>query len=369
MTTETPPHRASPYLVCPFALTVDVIDRMLNFEIADDPRYTGLEVQAFDDPDHGAGILAFASRRDDGCADVYRQPGLVLDPAMFQVGHGVGVWTESAIDPARLDVTDFGVDAEIGLQDRDGRRIEMAIDDRTRRRRRPAGLLAPFGAAVEQPTTLLLAYMRRFDLVRRGGREPRILIDGRPVRTGSLPAGWLHRRRLIKYAADIVVVRLNEAQDGPVRVVDPGAAGEVELAQGDRAIAAVTARRGDHEVRLQLTPPLPDLAGLPDASVAAGTWKLSVDDLLVGGSWSARRSGQRAAVVVDVTRGWKPVGLPPLMRLMTTVVRVFRTWPRTYRWSATISLDPRPTMTSRWERKTDRRDASYRRLTHSPVAG
>src|SRR5918993_969916 len=169
MATEAPSHRASPCLVCPFALTVDVIDRMLNFEMADDPHYTGLEVQAFDDPDHGAGILAFASRRDDGCADVYRQPGLVLDPAMFQVGHGVGVWTESAIDPARLDVTDFGVDAEIGLQDRDGRRIELAIDDRSRRRRRPAGLLAPFGAAVEQPTTLLLAYMRRFDLVRRGG--------------------------------------------------------------------------------------------------------------------------------------------------------------------------------------------------------
>ena len=46
------------------------------------------------------------------------------------------------------------------------------------------------------------------DLVRRSGRAFDVRIDGRPVATGRLPAGWLHRRRLVKYTADPTVVDL-----------------------------------------------------------------------------------------------------------------------------------------------------------------
>ena len=248
-------------VLCPFDLTVDVIDRMLNFEIADDPVYTGLEMQAFDDPEYGRGVLAFLTRRDDGRAYVYRQPGLRLDPKEFQVGRGLGRWVEATLDPARLDITDHGVDAALRFRDDAGHDIEVRIDDRGGRRRRPARLLAPFGAEVEDPTSLLLAYMRRFDLLHRPGREFRVLIDGRAVRTGSLPGGWLFRRRLVKYAADIVVVRLNQATDGPLTALDPSRPGAVEF--DDRSgIAGVTAQRGGHRVRLDLCPALPDLAGL-----------------------------------------------------------------------------------------------------------
>jgi hypothetical protein len=41
---------------------------------------------------------------------------------------------------------------------------------------------------------------------------------------------------------------------------------------------------------------------------------------------------------------------------------VFRTWPTTYRWSATVILGDQPMLQSRWERTDDRRDRSYRRL-------
>jgi hypothetical protein len=40
-------------LLCPFELQVWTVDRMLNFEITDDPVYEGLELQVFDDPAHG----------------------------------------------------------------------------------------------------------------------------------------------------------------------------------------------------------------------------------------------------------------------------------------------------------------------------
>ena len=355
-------------MLCPFDIAVDTIDRMLNFEIVGDAIYTGLEMQAFDqDPEYGQGVLAFLTRRDDDRAYVYRQPGLRLDPREFQVGHGVGGWTEAMLDPAHLDITDHGVVAALGFRDDADRRIEVSIDDRSHRRRRPGRLLAPFGVAVENPTSLMLAYMRRFDLLRRDGREFRVLLDGHPVRTGSLPGGWLHRRRLVKYAADIVVVRLNQAQDAPIRVLDSDHPGNVELGP-DLSIAGLTVKRGGHDVRLTLHPPLPDLLGLEVGAAADGAWDLDIDDLTINGRWWARRRDRQVDLVMHVTRGWKPTGLPPLMRMMTSVVRIFRTWPTSYRWVAAITLDPQPWISSRWERTDNQRGSSYRRLTRSGVS-
>ena len=67
-------------LLCPFDLQVWAVDRMLNFEIIDDPIYEGLELQVFDDPAHGTGMIVLLKRRRDGRFDIYRQPGLTLDP-------------------------------------------------------------------------------------------------------------------------------------------------------------------------------------------------------------------------------------------------------------------------------------------------
>jgi hypothetical protein len=357
---------AAARLLCPFDLSIDVIDRMLNFEIADDPYYKGLELQVFDDGVHGKGMVAFVLRREDGRADVYRQPGLMLDRTMFQVENGVGQWIETGIDPARLDITPTGVDAEVSFRDTAGRLIELRIDDRDGRRRRPGSLLAPFGVTVQHPVSLLLAYMRRFDLLRVTRGAPQIRIAGRPARTGSLPGAWLHHRRLVKYAAGMAVVRLNTAHDGPVATVDPAAPGVVKLDRAAGGIAAISAHQGDHLARLQLSPALPDLTLVPTGTTADGQWQLAIDGAhVVGGTWTFHRTGDEVHLGLDATRGWKPTHLPLLMRIVTTVMPFFRTWPTTYRWSGTVSLRTRPTMTSRWERKSARRGDSYRRLTGS----
>jgi hypothetical protein len=92
---------------------------------------------------------------------------------------------------------------------------------------------------------------------------------------------------------------------------------------------------------------------------------LDIDDTraVVGGSWTVERRQDHADLVLDVTRGWTPRGLPPLMAAVTRVAPVFRTWPTTYRWSATITLGDPPMLRSCWQRKSSQRDQSYRRLT------
>lgn len=359
----------TPTPILPFEVRIDLVDRMLNFEIADDPCYSGLEIQVFDDDVHGQGTLVFLSRRDDGRIDVYRQPGLAVDPSGYGIGGGLGVWAETEISPDQLIIDDLGVRAHVRLTDVAGRVIEVRVDDRGPRRRRSASMLAPMGAGIEHPTSLPLVWMRRFDLLRWSDEPPVIRIDGRRVSPGRLPAGWLHRRHLIKYAADLCVVSVNPAYDGAPGPADPATPKRLQMARSDGAggTAAVTAAEGTHVACLRLTPPLPDLTALGPAASAHGAWDLDIDGnrTVTGGTWHVRRRQGDVLALLDVTRPWRPKRLPPLMWLVTKVMPLFRTWPTTYRWTATIALDGTSAMCSRWERRDGQRGRAYRRMTGS----
>jgi hypothetical protein len=357
---------ASRLVLCPFDLQMWAIDRMLNFEITDDPHYQGLELQVFDDPAHGRGMAVLLRRRDDGRMDIYRQPGLTLEPEMAQIGGELGEWQESPIDPARFEISLDGVDVDVCLTDVAGRPVQVRIDDRNGRPRRRGTLLAPVGSVIEDPASLSLFVMGGCDLVRRSGRAFDVRIDGRPVATGRLPVGWLHRRRLVKYTTDPTVVVCNQAHKGPVATVDPEAPGDVELDPRSGGIAALRARNGGHRARLELEPAL-HVAHLRPRQAIEGAWQLGIDSApgVVGGFWTAERRQDVVELVLDIVRGWRPTGLPPLMAAVTRLAPVFRTWPTTYRWRGTVTLGNLPTLTARWERKGDQRDESYRRLTSS----
>jgi hypothetical protein len=359
---EGPPMRFDSPMLNPLSVTVDPLAAMLNCELADHPVYDGLELQWFDDDAHGTGMLAFLSRRADRTVDYYPQPGLRLDPAHYSIGGGTGVWTETVFEAARLRVTEDGVDAEARFTDVDGRRIEIRVDDRDGRLRRRAGLLAPVGSGIDHPRALMLVWMPGFDLVRASRMAPVIRIDDDDAAIGRLPGARLHRRHLIKYAAPVIAVDVNPDRDGPL----PPSRPDDDVVQVGAGIAAVIGRVGGHTARLSLDHPLPDPADLIDGSLNEGGWRVDVDGTrLTGGRWRAARDGDRVELAMEVTQRWRPRRLPWLMRLVTTVAPVFRRWPTTYRWRATVTLGPTPTIASRWERTESDGGAAYRRATGS----
>lgn len=361
----TPPSedssRTGPLL--PFSLKIELLDRMLNLEIADDPFYQGLEIQGFDDPQHGTGMVVFLARRVDGKTDVYYEPGLVLDPELYAIGGGLGAWEECTFEVARLAIRPAGIDAEARFTDVDGRLIEVRIGERARRRRMP-GFLAPMGAAITTPRALPLVWMSRFDLLRRTGPEPVVRIDGRTASPGRLPAEWLLRRRLIKVASDLVVVNVNPTEDGVTFLAAEDSHGEPTMEP--EGLRALTATCDGHSAVLRFDPPFPDLVSTEPGDKAAGDWDIAIDTTpIVAGGWSLSREGREVRLGMDVSDGWHPSGLPLLMRVMTRVVPVFRRWPTTYRWSATLIATDPPTMVTGWERTAGERGESYRRFTQS----
>ncbi|WP_182111886.1 MULTISPECIES: hypothetical protein [unclassified Actinotalea] len=345
----------------PVRLRVGTLTAMLNAELADHPVYEAFELQWFDDEAHGTGMLAFLSRREGRTVDYYAQPGLRLDPRAYSLGGGTRSWSTTHFDVASLTVGQDGVSAHVRFTDVDGRVVEVDVDDRDGRARRRGGLLAPVGAAITEPTSLLLVWMPAFDLVRRvPGRPPLVRIDGEAAAVGTLPGARLHRRHLIKYAAPLVTVEVN--RDDDVRSGPPGdEATEVAPDGGTHAVTAVGhGPDGDHSATVRFAPPFPAPGG-----TSAGTWMADVDGTrLTGGTWSVRADGDARVVTLRVTQRWRPRRLPLLMRVVTTVVPVFRRWPTTYAWRGTLAPDGSVTAGG-WSR-TGREDGTgYRRVTGS----
>lgn len=341
--------RQSPFLL-PLTLDVEQIARLLNCELTDDSRYDGLEVQWFDDDRHGTGLLCFLSRREDRRVDYYVSPGLTLEPSTFAVGAGIGTWTTTTFEAARLEVDAHGVVADVAFTDRHGRRVELGVDDRTDGTPRRGTLLAPVSAQIEQPDSLMLVHLEGFDLVRRGRVPVTVRIGDRDARIGVLPGRALHRRELMKYAGPLTVIRLNPTGDGAVPTVDPAHAHGVRL--DDAGVATIVRDHGGRRVRLELRPSMPDVATLGDGESVRGRWRVFVADrpALTGGNWTLTRTGETVQATLDVTQRWRPGRQPPLVAVVTRVVPVFRTWPLTYRWTATITLGESPAMVSRWAR-------------------
>jgi hypothetical protein len=356
--TATPPHG----ILCPFDLHADPMARFLNCELADDPHYTGLEVQWFDDAEHGRGMLVFLERRADRLVDYYVDPGLQVDRANYVLGAGTGEWTQASFEVAELEIGPTGVRCHVAFTDLSGRNIEVEIDDRRPGDRATGSLLAPVGSAIDEPASLLLVHLHGFDLVRRGQAPPRVVIDGRQASTGVLPGRALHGRELIKYAAPLTVITLNRSQDGPLRRVVDGEGVRLDV----DGIAALEAHANGDRVRFELRPSFPDVETLPDQHTRTGDWRVFPGDLpeLAGGRWRVDRDGDQVTIDLEVARGWRPGPLPRLMRTVTTVLPVFRRWPTTYRWRGVVTIGEPPSLRSGWER-TGGGGAAYRRATGS----
>lgn len=349
-------------VLCPFTLDVEPIARFLNCEFPDHPVYDGLEIQAFDDPVHGSGMLAFLSRRDGRRVDFYVDPALRLDRSRFAIGGGIGAWTETTFETARLRIAEDGVEAHLRFVDVDGRSIAVHVDDRDGRPRRRATLLAPVGASIERPLSLLLVVLHGFDLVRSSGTVS-ITIDGDEVQTGTLPGARWHGRRLVKYAGPLAVATLMGTTDGEVPVVTRAGDDHVDVAPGG-GVAALYRQREGHGARVEFEPPFPDVRDLRPGVVTTGAWTIQVDGApITGGAWWAVRRGDRAQLELDTDVRWQPRRLPLLMRIVTRVIPTFRRWPTTYRWRGVVDLTDAPTITSAWERKAGEHGDAYRRAT------
>jgi hypothetical protein len=224
------------------------------------------------------------------------------------------------------------------------------------------------GDASTDPPALPLVYAKDFYFVRRSGAEVRIEIDGRSHRSDSIPllldGTWMH---FVRYSANPFVVLWNHRKRETLDVLS-ASEGTVE---GDGArydlrangpfheIQRMTRREGDQQVAVEFAPAFPQLLALRDGATADGTFCVGTTPPagVVTGTWHVARQDRRIEIEVIPSGGWTPGEAQPMARLLFRVITVFRSWPTTYRWNATLEL-PAPDeevaasthLTSRWGR-------------------
>jgi hypothetical protein len=342
--------------ISPVWLSIEPVRRILVASFKNDPEIEMIEPQVFGDAENGKGLRVLVYRRDKK-VDVYWEPGVKFDEGSFNIGAGPGVFRETAMSPAKFEITGRGVDIDIAFNDSQNRRIELRILENN-----PTDgsfpFLAPVGNDIEHPRLLFLVYMHGFDFVVRKGCLFHCKIGERELKPDFFPIPRNGRKvYFARYARKPVIGEIN-ADSGKAPVFEcsiPGKAksGEMEAQIGaSGGIESLSAGSGDEQVRIQFLPACPNLADLPQQGSASGHWTyFSGADEITGGNYKVSRDGQVADAALDVNRNWKPRNLPLSFKLFTRLVSSFRTWPTTYRWKATISLDDGSIVNGGWERK------------------
>jgi len=353
-------------LLSPFHLHIDPMERLLllNFEGDPDRVYVGFEPQYFDDPVHGRGLLVIGWRVD-GRVDVYHQPGLLLDPATYDIaGEGLAHMVMRPMEGARFEINRRGAQLEVAFQDLEERPVELLVRESSPRPRRTFGLLAPMGAAATAPSALPLVFLNDFYFVRRAGGEVRVRVDGVERRPDRLPLPVDGSRMYFtRYAENPFIVTWNPPREGPLRPLErmshwdalgDGVTYDLEDNFGRSEIHQMRRSWDGSEAFVEFEPAFPQVTALRDGAQVDGRFWLWSEPWAgtVSGEYHVRREGSRVAIEISPVDGWDP----PLEKLSLAFIYranpVFRTWPASYRWEAELELEGEGgvTMTSRWVR-------------------
>jgi hypothetical protein len=312
----------------------------------------------------GVGLVQLWS--GPGSGDLGDHAGVRLGALSAICQHAPHSARHNASSTPALSVSPDGVDLDVRFTDVADRPVQVRIDDRNGRPRHRATLLAPVGSVIEDPAWLSLFVMGAATWC-AGPAAPSTCaltaVRSRPAgcpSAGCTGAGWSSTPPTPRWSS---ATRLTTARWPPSIPRHPATSRSIRGRAGSRPSGLAI---GGHRARLELAPAL-HVAHLRPRQAIEGTWQLGIDSdpAVVGGFWTAERRQDVVELVLDVVRGWRPTGLPPLMAVVTRLAPVFRTWPTTYRWRGTVTLGNQPTLAARWERKGDQRDESYRRLTNS----
>ncbi len=350
-------------VLVPFSLRLTPPVRLLLLSLADDPVYTDLEVQWVDDPQWGGAGAVLLAVRHDGTADVHVDERLDVAREDYEIGAGVAGFATMPMSPCRFDISDRGAQVELGLSLADGRPLRLSVHEARRTPRPLVRMLAPAGHAMTKPRFFPFFWMDDIWFLRWRGARVQVRIGDEVRRVVRVGAPW----RLARYATAPMTALWCESGTTSVRSVpdSPGrhaldatpatgaAASTARVVEdgGQAALLSVSVQRGSQSLEIRFDPPFPDIIRAR-SSPWEGRWTaLASGRAQFGGRWYAIPQGDQVELAQAVDRPWDPGPQPLVGSLVFRLLRVFRTWPTTYRWHATLDVDADPpTMSGEWTR-------------------
>jgi hypothetical protein len=352
------------HMYSPFSLKISPMERLflINFEKDPDEVYIGFEPQWFNDASYGTGLRIIAWRKD-GYIDVYQQPGLTKENRIDVAAKGLADTIVCPMTNARFNVTKRGVDVAFAFEDKNGRKVEVEIVEKSNKATNPFSLLAPVGSSSANPSSLPVYFMFDFYFVRQKNTEVKISIDNKNHKADTFPFPLNgYRVYFMRYSADTFLVdwcpEHSQALE-PLRVEGEKIYGPkdtlYELSDHNSpAFVRISSSRKGHSFVADFHPPFPEITNIADNTSLNGEFILGSDEStgVVRGTYEVKRSGEEVEVSLNPSGGWVPCPNTLFLKFLFKVAKIFRHWPKTYLWTAKIKLseDSQPTMESRWTR-------------------
>ena len=350
-------------LLVPITLELSPVRRLLIIDITGDPTYRTLEPQILDGP--GGDVLVLLAYRHDGHVELYAPSGCDVDPSGYEgLGEGLLGIHHTAFEVGRFDVTDDGLQLDLALAAPNGHRFDLRLHEHLHGPRDRIPVLAPVGGAFGAPAFFPFIWLPGMSFVPVRATEVEVRVDGQARTVPRLPLPIGGRRCLMaRYDPDALVCQVNpDRVRVPTRVaarvtegsLAPGV--DVVDVDGGYGVAAVRVGRGGHTAAALFDPPLPDLRSLPDPGRHRGAIALQADHTTeLRGHCELTRADSRVDLVIEGFGPWRTRLHRPLLAVLFRLP-IFRRWPKTYRWQATLDLTatPEALLTSQWARRPKR---------------
>ena len=352
-------------IINPFYIAIQPMERLLLINIENDPDslYIGFEPQIFDDEITGTGMLVIAWRVD-GKVDVYHQPTLKPDPAGYDItGQGLENMVVRELQDAFFEVNETGAHMAASFKDIEGRLIELNLEERSTRTRKPFGLLAPMGMAAENPSSMPMVLLHDFYFVRKNDTDLSVKIDGRIHKPDNLPLPIdFSRMTFSRYSPDPLIAKLNPSHNGVLTAIPSNE--ELSFQYDDHKFELVMNRniaeiqrikrnQKQHSISLAFNPAFPNLNAFAGDSTS-GQFEITGDPSTgyIRGEYKVIRSNDRITIEMIPSDGWIPNDSKLSLRFLYSVQPMFKQWPTTYRWKAELYKDEynQMKMNSKWVR-------------------
>lgn len=349
----------------PFALKISPMERLflINFEKDPDEIYIGFEPQWFNDVSYGTGLRIIAWRKD-GFIDVYQQPGLTKENRIDVAAKGLADTIICPMTKARFNITKSGVDVAFAFEDKNGRKVEVEIVEKSKKATNPFSLLAPVGSSSANPSSLPIYLMFDFYFVRQKNTEVKISIDNKNHKADTFPFPLNGSRvYFMRYSADTFLVDWCPEQSQalePLRMEGNKIYGPNDTIydlldqENSPSFARISSRCKGHNFVAEFKPAFPEITHIEDNASINGEFILGAEESagVVRGTYEVRKSGEEVKINLKPSGGWEPCPSTLFLKFLFKVAKIFRQWPKTYLWTAKIKLSEgtEPIMESKWSR-------------------
>jgi len=346
----------------PFNLIIDDMERLIlvNFEKDPDEHYNILEFQQACDKNEKRSFLVIAYR-NDGAADVYHQADYpfasqasILNDVKFFV---------SPLENAKFEIKPDSLEVYFSFQDKMGREIKVKVNELRREKKQPFSLLAPVGVISRNPTSLPVYSLNEMSFTNQKHTQIDIEINNRKHKPDAFPLPLdFSKNYFTRYSADTFNVDWNRNYDGPLNPLFPinnkaeaqGTTYELINNNGHYEIKCMSTKNKEHNLDINFSPPIPDIACLKEDFSSDGNFTITTDKTpgTLSGVYFLKRLGDEISIKIHPKYGWQPNERRLILKFLFLFIKVFKQWPKSYVWNAKIKLDSSnlPMMKSSWKR-------------------